>query len=179
MTFPYSANRDSPSLPLFVRMDTIKLARFTLLLSCAVVMKRTSDEDAEQDPQLPVPIEEEVVLEAMQYYKGRDLWFDYLSSLMQDTLEDANLEEELYDDESMNPRGIKLTFLRDTEDKAKFQLAVSWRGADCLPLDVMEEAAMWRIEDRLTMYGTEDFDFMICNTVEHLEKKRVSIVKKE
>ena len=152
----------------------IKLARFTLFLTWAVILKKDDEEDQDPEP----PVSEEVVLDALQHYKGRDLWFDYLSALIQDTVEDANLDEEEYDDESTTPRGIQLVLCRDTEDKTTFKLAVSWRAAACLPLDVMEEAAMWRIEDRLTMYGTEDLDFMVSNTVERIEKKRVSIVKK-
>lgn len=152
----------------------IKLARFYLTFTAGVAVMPTVDEEGNKEEN-PTVVTPELLAAAMDRFQDEEQWYEYLHSLMVDTLEDSNLEESLYDDESLEPRAIQITLTKDENDPSMFHGEVSWRGAGCLSQHKMLEAAAWRIDDRMSQYGCEDCDFFVSIQTTSIYKKRVRV----
>ena len=147
----------------------IKLSRFTLSFTCSVCEEGFAED----------PLSAEMLDAAMDHYKQKNTWYEYIQALMTDTMEDSNLEEELYDDASLEPKRIRIELVKSEKDSSEFTGTISWIGARCLPEDNMYKNAEWRIDDRMSQYGCEDMDFFVSVQTTGVAKQSVKLIKKE
>lgn len=151
----------------------IKLARFFLTFTASVIPLAQSDDS---DGENPTPLSTQLREDALTHFENEELWYDYIEALMIDTMEESNLEENLYDEDSLRPLAILINLTEDEDDGSVFHGEISWRGAACLNPMKMLEAAAWRIDDRMTQYGCEDCNFIVSIKTTNIYKKRVKVL---